>query len=94
MRADQVLASELFGYFIDADPRVEEYLRRASRLAGKGNRRTKEEEDEYLEITKYLKGIWPAPPQTFVEREIHNQLRAKLREDLVELDTTEKDNEH
>lgn len=88
-RADQILASELFGYIIDADPSVENMLRRASILAGKEGKRTNEEEAEFSNIKGKLKEVWVSPGQTPIERTISQEYRDDIRQKLREISIEE-----
>lgn len=77
-RADQILASELFGYIIDRDPETERALREASILAGKGDGRSANEESRYREVLKTLEGALIPSGQTEAERDIQLRRRRVL----------------
>ena len=51
LSASQVLASELFGFIIDRDPKTEEAFKELSILAGKGPKRSKEEEENFKALS-------------------------------------------
>lgn len=86
-RADQILASELFGYLIDADPLVENYLRQASILAGKGEKRSPEENTQYQDIKKKLKALWVSPAQTPIGQEFYKEWHEDIREKIKQFET-------
>ncbi len=85
-RMDQILASELFGYLIDADPMVEGFLKRASILAGKGEDRSQAEEKEYQNIKEKLKSLWVSPQHTLAERESYEEYRKERQEKIRQLE--------
>jgi predicted ATP-binding protein involved in virulence len=76
LRADQVLATEIFGYLIDRDPKTEERMRRASILAGK-DYRSAEEESEYHSLIQLVKAV-VAEGQTNFERKIASEMESEL----------------
>jgi hypothetical protein len=67
-RADQILASELFGYIIEANKRTEELYRDVSILAGKGPKRTGAEHARYMKLKKELKRVLLADATTLEEQ--------------------------
>jgi AAA domain, putative AbiEii toxin, Type IV TA system/AAA domain/NACHT domain/Restriction endonuclease len=79
-RADQILASLLFGYLIERDPRTENALKEASILAGKGNRRSEKEEARYEELMAALESTRIATGQTLIERELQDRNRRRVSE--------------
>ncbi len=84
-RADQVLASRAFKYFIDKDPSVERVLRRASILAGM-KRRNPAREREYERLRRALEEILLPGGQTLIEREIESDRYKDIVRELRELD--------
>lgn len=52
MHVDQILASQVFGYLIESNVETEELLKEASILAGKGNMRTRAENNRYKKDKK------------------------------------------
>ncbi len=86
LTVDQFLASEAFDYLIDADPRVENMLAEASRLAGKGDRRSKSENERYESITTAIKGILDRRGRTAVEMDVHKMLYDEMKKEIKELE--------
>jgi energy-coupling factor transporter ATP-binding protein EcfA2 len=72
-RFEQVLASRAFKYLIEATPELERGLRRASELVDIGDKRTPEEEDEFAELKRKLKGAPFLRPRSSFEREIEQE---------------------
>ncbi len=86
LNIDQVLASQAFDYHIDADPEVEKVLAEASRLAGKGDQRTEDENEHYQAIKSALKKILQRHGRTAVEMEINNEFYREMKQDIDELE--------
>lgn len=79
-RADQILASELFGYIIGRNYKTEKILREASILAGKGRKRTQAESTRYKRIKNELKPILISDGTTLIEQELlHEQDEESIR---------------
>ncbi len=83
---DQILASRAFDYLTDADPEVERVLAEASKLAGKGDQRTDEEDKRYQTLKSALKLILQRQGRTPVEMEIHNELYQEMKQEIDELE--------
>lgn len=86
LNASQVLASELFGYIIDRDPKTENALKQLSILAGKGSKRSKEEE----EVFKALLDNFPTESlldgRTAIERKIEADDFLSMASQIEELE--------
>lgn len=79
-RADQILASEIFGYLVDRDPTTERVLREASRLSGRGDERTVEENARYEAILATIEEALVPPGQTAVERDLQLRIEERIKE--------------
>jgi hypothetical protein len=86
LRPDQVLASEVFGYLIEASVGTEELLREASILAGKGEKRNRAEDARYRKLKKELKEQLVPDGQTGIEREIQSEQHQEMRSEIAELE--------
>jgi GTPase SAR1 family protein len=86
LRADQILASELFDYIIDRDPTTERVLREVSILAGKKNR-TPTEEANYAEVLDQLKEILVPEGQTFGERQAISARSRQISQRIRQLES-------
>lgn len=86
LNTDQVLASRAFDYLTDADPEVERVLAEASKLAGKGDQRTEDEEKRYQAVKSALKMILKRQGRTAVETDIHNDLCQEMKQEIDELE--------
>ena len=85
-RADQILASELFGYIIGTNIETEELLREASILAGKGKKRSPSENARYKKLKNELKDILLSSKQTLFEQELVRERREKIRKETKRLE--------
>ncbi len=85
-RADQILASELFGYIIGTNIETEELLREASILAGKGKKRSPSENARYKKLKNELKDILLSSKQTLFEQERVRERREKIRKETKRLE--------
>ena len=85
-RVDQVLASRAFKYLVDADPDVEEVLRTASQLAGKGSSRTPSEERRFLALKRRIAELDFLEGTTLVQREIEEESLQRLRDLIKKLE--------
>lgn len=83
---DQVLASKAFDYIIDSDPDVESILKVASELAGKGERRSTEEEAQYQKLKTALKRALPPSGDTLIVRDIVRDVYQDMRKEVRELE--------
>jgi len=77
-RADQILASELFGYIIEANEKTEKLLREASILAGKGKKRTSADNARYKSVKTKLESILFSDGATLIERELIREKEKKI----------------
>jgi len=87
LRSDQVLASEAFGYLVDASPEAMVLVRRASELAAKGTRRTTREESEYGRLQRQLPGVVLGQAQSQAERETRGARLSEIDESIRELES-------
>ena len=81
---EQVLASQAFDYLVDAEPEVQDILNKASLLAGKGDRRTTEEEAVYTDVKRILKEIMMKHGRTAVEIEVNEEIDREIVQRLAE----------
>jgi hypothetical protein len=83
LRADQILASELFDYLIEASDRTERLLRDASILAGKGAKRTPSEDARYRKVKQELRNIVLSEGTAPMERQLlceqDNEMNKKIK---------------
>lgn len=86
LRYDQILASKAFDYQIGADPEVEKILAEASELAGKGDKRTRLENERYQEVKSTLKRIMQPDGRTLIEREIEKEIYQEMKKQIKELE--------
>ena len=84
-RADQVLASQAFDYVISSDRDIETLLYEASKLSGKGNKRTATETKRYRELKAQIANVLISEGETPIEREIEGELDRALAERIKEL---------
>jgi len=83
---DQMLASRAFDYQIGADPEVEKVLVEASKLAGKGEKRTPKESKRYQEVKNILKRIMQPDGRTLFERQTQEDLYQEIKKNIRELE--------
>ena len=84
-RADQVLASEAFEYTITSRREINDLLRKASILHGKGANRNAAEERSYQTLKKQIAEHLISDEETLMEREIMVELDVRTRNRIVEL---------
>lgn len=84
-RADQVLASEAFEYTITSRREINDLLRKASILRGKGANRNAAEERSYQILEKQIAEHLISDEETPIEREIMVELDVRTRNRIVEL---------
>lgn len=89
-RFEQVLASRAFKYLCEANPALEWSISRASELTDKGNERSKNEEKEYKDLKRKLKGALFLRADSSIEREIEEEELKKLKR----LETEENDDKN
>lgn len=85
-RADQILASELFGYIIEANDKTEKLLREASILAGKEKKRTASENARYRKVKDELKSILISNGTTLIERKLLHEQEEENRRNIRRLE--------
>jgi len=85
-RADQILASELFGYIIESNENTEKLLREASILAGKGPKRTKRENNRYKKVKERLKSALLSDGTTLIERELMREEAGAVKKKTSKLE--------
>lgn len=85
-RYDQLLASRPFDYQVRADEQVEDLLIEVSKLAGKGNKRTADENRKYSEIKEYLKKIIQPSGDTALVRDLQSEIYAAISKNIKELE--------
>jgi len=86
-RADKVLASKAFEYQITGEsPELSEVLREASILAGKGKRRTREENSRYEAIKHVVGRVIMPSYQTQFERDIERKLTLGTIEEIKRME--------
>ena len=77
LNASQVLSSEAFGYIFSTSPSLEQFLKKASILAGK-DERTENEEEKYKQIKNLLKETMFPKGMTSIEREVEREYYSEL----------------
>jgi len=85
-RADQVLASEVFGYLVRANIATEEMLRKASILAGKGDKRTAAEDARYRKLKEEVHKVLIPSGETLIEREMQSEFHEDVRRQIAALE--------
>lgn len=70
---DQVISSEAFNYINEISSETEEALRLASELAGRGDKRTLEENARYKKVIEYLESFMFPEGKTLIEREVERK---------------------
>ncbi len=85
-RADQILASELFGYIIETNDKTEKLLREASILAGKEKKRTVPENARYRKVKDELKTILISNGTTLIERKLLHEQEEENRRNIGKLE--------
>lgn len=85
-RADQVLASKAFDYFLNEDPEVARILREASKLESKGSDRTKIEEERYQNVKNAIKRIFRPDGQAPIERVAQDEIYKEMKKNIKELE--------
>ena len=83
---DQILASKAFDYQIGADPKVERILAEASELAGKGDKRSPEENERYQEFKNLLKKMMQPEGRDLPQREAQEELYQEMKNKIKELE--------
>ena len=83
MNVDRILESEAFGLLSAYSPQTEKKVRRYDELTRKGRRRTKQEENEYRPLLKFMEEARPiggTPDPESLEGRIDQLLEEKLRD--------------
>ncbi len=85
-RADEVLASEVFGYLIETNPGYEASLREASILGGRGEKRTRDDDARYEKVKERLKGGLIGSRQTRIERDKESEQHQEMKSEIAKLE--------
>jgi energy-coupling factor transporter ATP-binding protein EcfA2 len=89
-RFEQVLSSRAFKYLCEENPTIERAVQRASELADKGTKRSKDEEKEYQRLKEELRRSPFLGADTSIEREIEAEELKRLK-DLEAKNNNDKD---